>query len=71
MRAWASEGEVEEAARQAAQLLVRAGLIMLVLSVLARFGGLSPASVVGDDLALLVSAVLVLTGWAYARFGKG
>jgi hypothetical protein len=44
---------------------------MLVLSVLARFGGLSPASVVGDDLALLVSAVLVLTGWAYARFGKG
>ncbi len=43
---------------------------MLVMALLVRWLGLSPASVVADDLALLVSGLLVVVGLAYARFGR-
>lgn len=55
--------------KQAASLLVRLGLIMLVLALLARFSGLSGANLVGDDLAILVSLAVVIAGASYTRFG--
>lgn len=55
--------------KQAASLLVRLGLIMLVLALLVRFSGLSEANLVGDDLAILVSLAVVIAGASYTRFG--
>jgi hypothetical protein len=53
-----------------AKALMQVGIVLLFLAVVARFGGLSKADAIGDDLAIGASALLVLITGAYARFGR-
>jgi hypothetical protein len=55
---------------QAARVLIRIGVILLVLALLARLGGLSEADLIGDDLAVLVSLGIIATGAAYLRVSR-
>jgi hypothetical protein len=55
---------------QAARLLIRIGVILLVLALVARLGGLSEANLIGDDLAVLASLGIIATGAAYLWFSR-
>jgi hypothetical protein len=55
---------------QVARLLIRIGVILLVLALLARLGGLSKANLIGDDLAVLASLGIIATGAAYLWFSR-
>jgi hypothetical protein len=56
--------------RAAALPLVTSGTILLVLGLVARLGGLRGGADAADDLFLLASSAVVLTGIACARVGK-
>jgi len=56
--------------KHSAKALMQAGVVLLFLAVAARFGGLSKANAIGDDLAIGASALLVLVTGAYARYGR-
>jgi hypothetical protein len=51
-------------------MLIRIGVILLVLALLARLGGLSEANLIGDDLAVLASLGVIATGAAYLWFSR-
>ena len=55
---------------QAARVLIRIGVILLVMALLARLVGLSSADLVGDDLAILSSLGVIAVGAAYLRFSR-
>lgn len=48
-------------------VLVRVGLMLLIASLLVRPAIQSEANLVGDDLAVLSSAVLMVAGMLYTR----
>jgi hypothetical protein len=54
----------------AARMLIRIGVILLLLALLARLGGLSAANLVGDDLAVLTSLGVIASGAAYLWFSR-
>lgn len=56
--------------KNAARPLFAAGLVLLIFAVAARFGSLTPANRVGDDLAIAASALLVVITGLYVRFGR-
>lgn len=43
---------------------------MLILSLLVRLANLSKANLVGDDLAILATAAVIVLGVLLARFGS-
>jgi hypothetical protein len=43
---------------------------MLILALLARLAGLSEANLVGDDLAIMLTVVLIIFGAALAHRGS-
>lgn len=51
----------------AARVVVRFGMTFLVLAVLLRMLPMAPASRIGDDLAILVNALVVVVAGAYGR----
>lgn len=53
-----------------ARVLVRFGIALLTLALLARLGDLSAANQIGDDLALLTSGATIILGAGYLRFGR-
>jgi hypothetical protein len=53
-----------------AKALMQIGIVLLFLAVVARFGGLSKANAIGDDLAIGASLLLIAVTGAVARFGK-
>lgn len=55
---------------EAAHMLIRIGVILLVLALLARLAGLSTANLIGDDLAILASLGIIATGAAFLRFSR-
>ena len=55
---------------EAARMLIRIGVILLVLALLARLAGLSTANLIGDDLAILASLGIIATGAAFLRFSR-
>lgn len=55
--------------KQAARLLVRMGLTLLIISLLVRLVSMSKADAVGDDLAIIASTLCVVLGALYVRFG--
>ena len=57
-------------AKVTAKVLIKIGVVLLILAVLARFGGLSRANAIGDDLAIAASALLIAVCGAYARYGR-
>ncbi|GAA2759439.1 hypothetical protein [Actinopolymorpha rutila] len=57
-------------AAEAARLLVRLGVILLGLALLARLGELSPASLVVDDLACLTSTGTIALGAGYLWWAR-
>jgi hypothetical protein len=56
--------------REAARMLMRIGLVLLVMALVVRPFIRNQANMVGDDLAAIVSAALVLTAFAYVRFTR-
>lgn len=56
--------------KSSAKALMTIGVVLLFLAVVARFGGLSKANAIGDDLAIGASALLVIATGTYARFGR-
>lgn len=56
--------------KASARALMTIGIVLLFLAVVARFGGLSAANAVGDDLAIGASAVLVVVTGTFARYGR-
>ena len=56
--------------RRVAQLLIRMGTALFVMAVVVRFDDTTRASRVGDDLALVASAAVVVVGAVFARFGR-
>jgi hypothetical protein len=57
--------------REVARIFIRLGLILLALALLARLGVLSAADRIGDDLAVLASLGVIVTGAVYLRFSRG
>lgn len=55
---------------EVARMLIRVGVILLVLALLARLAGLSRANLIGDDLAVLASLGIIATGVMYLRFSR-
>ncbi|MCL6442410.1 MAG: hypothetical protein K6T83_02905 [Alicyclobacillus sp.] len=55
---------------QNGKFLFSVGVVFIVLGLLIRLFGLTPASAVADDLALGVSVLLVLTGFIVMRRNK-
>lgn len=55
---------------EVARMLIRVGVILLVLALLARLAGLSTANLIGDDLAVLASLGIIATGAAFLRFSR-
>lgn len=45
------------------------GLTLLIMSLLVRLVSMSKADLVADDLAIMASALCVLVGLVYVRFG--
>lgn len=56
--------------QSAARLLIKLGVAMLILSLLVRLANLSKANLVGDDLAILATAAVIVLGVLLARFGS-
>lgn len=56
--------------RVSAKALMQIGIVLLFLAVMARFGGLSKANAIGDDLAIGASALLIAVTGAFARYGR-
>lgn len=52
------------------RLFVSIGLTLLVLSLLVRLAHLSSANRVGDDLAIITSALVVAIGAVASRYGS-
>lgn len=50
---------------QAARLLLRLGIGMIMLALVVRLAGMSEANRVGDDLAIAASALLVVVAGVY------
>jgi hypothetical protein len=51
-------------------MFIRIGVVLLLLALLARLGGLSAANLVGDDLAVLASLGVIASGAAYLWFSR-
>ena len=56
--------------RLAAKALSRIGIAMLILCIACRFAIRTEAGKVGDDLACMASAALILAAFLYLRFGR-
>lgn len=54
----------------AARVLLRIGGVLLLLSIVCRFAGLSAANMVGADLAIAASLTLVVVAAAALRFSR-
>lgn len=54
-----------------ARQLCTAGVVLLVMAILARFAGLDPATLMADNLAIIASATLIavtaIFGWYVRR----
>ena len=56
--------------REAARMLVRLGMVLLVLAVLIRPATHGAANLAGDDLAIATSVAVVIAAAAYARLAR-
>lgn len=54
--------------RLAAKGLLKAGIAMVILTILCRFIASTPSGLMGDNLALIASALLALVAALYLRF---
>jgi hypothetical protein len=56
--------------RETARMLTRLGVMLLIMSLLLRPFIKTEANLVGDDLAMIVSALLVVATVLYARLTR-
>jgi hypothetical protein len=53
-----------------ARMMMTLGLVLLLLALLVRLAALTPANLVGDDLAIVASALVIMVGGLYVRYGR-